>query len=210
MMNSISRAFLPALYAIAAIAPAHAVTMADVKAAFARTGSMTADFTQTSANGASVSGTMVLKRPGRIRFDYGGNARQLVVADGRTLSFVDYSVSQVSQWPVRSTPLGILLDPAADLSRVARVLPPADGPVPGQVAVLAVDPKKPEQGQITVLLARDADAPGGLRLRGWRVVDAQNNMTVVELSNIRTNIPVADSQFTFRDPRRRVPPGRVS
>jgi len=189
-------------------APLAATTIDDVQAAFARTTTMTADFTQTAASGQVVTGSMSLKRPGRIRFDYGPKARQLVVADGRTLSFVDYSVAQVSQWPVRSTPLGVLLDPAADLAKVAKVLPAAQSPVPGAVAVLAQDPKKPEQGKIIVLLTPDAAAPGGLRLSGWRVIDAQNNLTTVELSNVKLNVPVADTRFSFRDPRRQLVPGR--
>ncbi|MGL6044810.1 MAG: LolA family protein [Sandaracinobacteroides sp.] len=176
-------------------------TLAEVRQALAATTSMTASFTQTAADGRQASGTMILKRPGRIRFDYGKSASFLVVADGQRLSFVDYKVSQVSQWPVRSTPLGILLDPAADLAKVARVLPERESPLPGQVAVLAQDPKRPDVGRILFFLAPDPSAPGGLRLTGWRVTDAQANLTVVELSGARFNVPVADSNFRFRDPR---------
>ncbi|MGL6042750.1 MAG: outer-membrane lipoprotein carrier protein LolA, partial [Sandaracinobacteroides sp.] len=39
---------------------------------------MTASFTQTAADGRQASGTMILKRPGRIRFDYGKSASFLV------------------------------------------------------------------------------------------------------------------------------------
>ena len=193
-----------------AAAPAAAVTLKDVERAMAATKTMQADFAQTSATGQVARGTMALKRPGRIRFDYAGNTPYLVVSNGSTLSFVDYQVSQVSQWPVRSTPLGVLLDPEADLARVARVLPEAQSPIPGQIAVLAEDSKKPELGRITFFLAPDKAAPGGLRLTGWRVTDAQNNLTTVQLSNIRTNMALSDSGFNFRDPRKRTGPrGRV-
>jgi outer membrane lipoprotein-sorting protein len=185
-------------------------TLSDVQGALAATTSMSADFVQTAADGRRATGTMLLKRPGRIRFDYGKGATYLVVADGQRLSFVDYKVSQVSQWPVRSTPLGILLDPKADLARVARVLPESDSPIPGQVAVLAQDPKRPDIGRILVLLQPDSAAPGGMRLTGWRVTDAQGNLTVVELSQIRFNVPIAESSFAFRDPRPRgKPPGKT-
>ncbi|MBS3961156.1 MAG: outer-membrane lipoprotein carrier protein LolA [Sandarakinorhabdus sp.] len=202
--------FLLALPAIALLsAPAGAVTLADVERALAATTTMTADFSQTAATGQVARGTMVLKRPGRIRFDYAGKTPYLVVSDGRTLSFVDYQVSQVSQWPVRSTPLGVLLEPKADLARVARVLPEAQSPLPGQVAVMAEDPKKPDLGRILFFLLPDRSAPGGLLLTGWRVTDAQNKMTTVQLSNIRTNIAVSNSRFAFRDPRQKArPPGR--
>lgn len=192
-------------------APATATTLKQVEQALSATTSMTADFEQKAQNGQVARGTMVLKRPGRIRFDYGKGATYLVVADGQQLSFVDYSVSQVSQWPLRSTPLGVLLDPRADLARLARVLPESQSPLPGQVAVVAQDPKRPDMGRIMFFLAPDSQAPGGLRLTGWRVTDAQNNLTTVELENVRFNTPVAESSFKFRDPRPRIrPPGKTS
>ena len=186
--------------------PAQTVDIKAVERALSATTSLTADFRQTAADGRVANGTMLLKRPGRIRFDYGKAVPYLVVADGQRLSFVDYKVSQVSQWPIRSTPLGVLLDPKPDQSRIARVLPSGSSPVPGQVAVEAQDPKRPDFGRILFFLKPDPSAPGGLSLTGWRVTDAQNNLTVVELSNMQFNAPVSDSSFRFRDPR---PPARI-
>ncbi len=199
------------LAALLAATPAVAApSLTDVQKALSATQTLQADFVQTAADGRQVRGTMLMKRPGRIRFDYGPKATMLVVADGSRLSFVDYKVSQVSQWPVRQTPLGVLLDPNADLAKVARVVPDADNPMPGKVAVLAQDPKRPDIGRILFFLAPDSDAPGGLRLSGWRVTDAQGNLTSVELGNIRINAPVADSNFRFRDPRPvSRPPGKT-
>lgn len=218
-------AFLPAVPAAAQQAPPAATPpavrptaaaaalqpgLAEIERALVQTRSMTADFTQTAGNGQVRRGTMLLKRPGRIRFDYGRDAPILIVADGTRLSFVDYSVSQVSQWPIRQTALGVLLDPKADLSRIARVLPPDPAAGAGVVAVEAVDPKRPELGRMTFFLATDPSAPGSLRLTGWRVIDAQNGLTTVALSNVRMNVDVADSNFRFRDPRPRGrPPGKT-
>lgn len=189
---------------------AGAASLADVQRAMAATKTMAADFTQTASNGGVATGQMFLKRPGKVRFDYAGKTPYLVVADGRNLSFVDYQVSQVSQWPIRSTPLGVLLDPEADLGRLAKVLPADDSPVAGMVAVHAEDPKKPELGAILFLLTPDRAAPGGLRLSGWHVTDAQGNLTVVSLSNARFNVEISDGKFRFSDPRQRGRvPGRV-
>ncbi|WP_448582077.1 LolA family protein [Thermaurantiacus sp.] len=184
--------------------PAHAATsMGDVSRALAATRTMTARFRQIAQDGSVVTGTMTLKRPGRIRFDYGPGATFLVVADGQRLSFVDYEVAQVSQWPIRQTPLGVLLDPEADLSRVARILPEAHSSQHGTITVEAQDPQRPDLGRIRFFLVPDSAAPGGLRLNGWRVIDGQNNLTQVELSDFRWNVTVSESLFRFRDPRRR-------
>lgn len=195
---------------VAMTSPALATDIEDVRRALAATTTMSADFTQTANNGGVATGEMVLKRPGKVRFDYAGKTPYLVVSDGRTLSFVDYQVSQVSQWPIRSTPLGVLLDPDADLAGVARVIPESESPMAGVVTVHAEDPKKPETGSILFFLKPDTQAPGGLRLSGWRVTDAQGNLTSVSLSNVRFNVEVSDSRFRFDDPRRRGRvPGRV-
>ncbi len=199
-----------AVAALVAAAPTAAATLPDVQRALAATTSMSADFVQTAADGRQARGTMLLKRPGRIRFDYGKGATYLVVSNGQRLSFVDYKVAQVSEWPIRSTPLGVLLDPSADLARVARIVPDAENPMPGQVAVLAQDPKRADLGRILFFLAPDRAAPGGLRLTGWRVTDAQSNLTVVELSNIRFGGNLPESAFTFQDPRAKIrPPGKT-
>jgi outer membrane lipoprotein-sorting protein len=198
------RHFLIPVLLAAAPAAAQAPSLANVQAALAATRSMTAEFVQTAPNGGVARGTLSLQRPGRIRFDYGPGAKTLVVADGRQLSFVDYEVAQVSQWPVKSTPLGVLLQPDADLSRVAKIVP---SPMPGRIAVDAQDPKRPDLGRIQFYLRPDAAAPGRLALEGWRSVDAQGGTTQVQLANARYNIDLPSNRFTFRDPRTRTRPG---
>jgi outer membrane lipoprotein-sorting protein len=79
---------------------------------------MTAGFTQTDARGRSLSGRLTIKRPGRIRFDYGRAANMLIVGDGRALTFLDYSVNQQQRWPINDSPLSVLLNPNQDLARL--------------------------------------------------------------------------------------------
>lgn len=199
--------FRPLTFALAAslAVPAAAIAspatdLAAVSAHLRAVDTMTANFTQTDRMGKSLTGTLTLKRPGRIRFQYQPGVPILVVGDGRALTMVDYSVRQVSRWPIRNTPLGILLDPSRDMSRIARVVPADDDRV---LLVRARDPQHPEYGTITIAFARFAAAPGGLMLRGWTVIDAQNNRTTVQLTNQRFNAPVSDNMFRFNDPRPR-------
>jgi len=158
---------------------------------------MTASFTQTDRRGRTLSGTLTVKRPGRIRFDYGA-ANMLIVGDGRALNFIDYDVRQVQRWPINDSPLSVLLNPTQDLARYARVIRDDD-----QVLMVeARDPRRREFGTITLAFAKVASAPSGLILQGWNMIDAQNNRTSVRLSAQRFNQPVDDSLFTWRDPRR--------
>jgi len=148
---------------------------------------MRASFTQTDRAQNRVNGTMTLKRPGKIRFDYGSDADLLVVSNGRSLYMIDYEVNQVQRWPIRNSPLGALLDPNRDVKQFGRLLSLGN---------------RPEFGRIILNFARDASAPGGLQLMNWVAVDAQNHRTTVQLANHRYGLSVPDSTFRFRDPRR--------
>jgi outer membrane lipoprotein-sorting protein len=160
---------------------------------------MTANFSQTDRRGRTLSGTVSIKRPGRVRFDYGRTANILIVGDGNALNFIDYDVRQVSRWPINDSPLSVLLNPNQDLARFSRVTR-NDAQV---LLVEARDPRRREFGTITIAFAKSGSAPAGLLLTGWTSLDAQNNRTTIRLSNQRFNVPVADSAFRYTDPRRR-------
>lgn len=183
-------------------APAMAQAAADldkVVAALRGISTMKADFTQTDRQGTTMRGTMTLKRPGKIRFDYGKDADFLVISNGKSLYVVDYEVSQVERWPIGNSPLGALFDPDKDVKRFGKMVPTGN---PNVLSVEVRDPKKPEFGMITLIFVRNASAPGGLQLTNWVALDAQNNRTRVNLTNQRYGVAVADSTFTFKDPRR--------
>lgn len=187
---------------VLAAAPALAAPgLPQVRAHLKAVQTMTANFSQTDANGKTLTGTLTLKQPGRIRFQYEPGVPLLIVSDGKALTFIDYKVRQVSRWPVGNSPLSLLLDPDKDLAVNAQVLP---GPA-GKLLVQGRDPKHPELGTMTLAFTEQPSAPAGLILSGWTVVDAQGNRSVLTLSDQRFNQPVKDIMFQFRDPR---PQGR--
>jgi outer membrane lipoprotein-sorting protein len=160
---------------------------------------MRADFVQTDRQGTAMRGVMTLKRPGKIRFDYGKNADFLVISNGKSLFVIDYEVNQVERWPIGNSPLGALFDPERDVKRFGKMVPTGN---PDVLSVEVRDPKKPEFGMINMIFVRSPSAPGGWMLTHWVALDAQNNRTRVQLSNQRYGVAVADSTFTFKDPRR--------
>ena len=161
---------------------------------------MTANFVQTDSKNRQLSGTLSLKRPGRIRFEYGRGANMLLVGNGKTLSFVDYEVGQKSQWAIAKSPLSVLLSANPDLDRIARIVPNDDRRV---LIVRARDARRPEFGTLILGFIRSPAAPGGLLLQGWTAIDAQNKRTKVTLTNQRYNVAVPESAFTFREPTKR-------
>lgn len=161
-------------------------------------GTMTSTFTQTDRRGSTLSGKLLLKRPGHIRFEYQKGVPLLIVGDGKSLTMVDYEVRQVQRWPIRNSPLAALLDPGQDLRRYGKLVETSTDDV---ISVEVRDPKRPEFGVITMVFVRQAGAPGGLTLNGWVALDSKNNRTSVRLGNVKYNGNVPNSAFTWKDPR---------
>ena len=205
-LRALALAFAPLAFAAAAPAPVAAQApagLAQVQAHLRAVQTMTANFTQTGSRGRTLSGTLIIRRPGHIRFDYGRSANMLIVGDGNALTFIDYDVGQRQRWPVNDSPLSVLLNPNQDLSRFAHVVQD-DAQV---LMIEARDGRRREFGTITIAFAKSAGAPGGLILQGWSTRDAQNNVTTVRLSDQRFNVPVSDAAFRYREPTRRAPRG---
>jgi outer membrane lipoprotein-sorting protein len=203
-MSRLKTLALVAVPAAALAVPAAAVLaqsaspLAQVQAHLRAVDTMTATFSQTDRRGRTLTGSLTLKRPGRIRFEYQKGVPMLIVGDGKAINVIDYQVKQVQRWPIGNSPLGVLLNPEQDLSRVAKVIR-NDAQT---LLVQARDPKRPEYGTITLGFAKIPSAPAGLMLQGWVMLDSQNNQTVVKLSDQRFNVAVADSAFRWTDPRR--------
>lgn len=196
-----ARALAPvaAIALLAVPAPAATGDLAKVEAHLNAAQSMTANFVQTDSKNRQLTGTLSLKRPGRIRFEYGRGANMLLVGNGKTLTFVDYEVGQKSSWAISKSPLSVLLSGNPNLERIARVLPSE----PSILVVRARDARRPEFGTLILGFIRSPAAPGGLILQGWTAIDAQNKRTKVLLSNQRYNVAVPESAFTFKEPTKR-------
>lgn len=159
---------------------------------------MTADFTQTDREGRTINGVMTLKRPGKIRFQYGKGTEMLVVSNGKSLYLVDYEVNQVQRWPIKNSPLGALLDPNRDIKRYGKLIPTGNSEV---ISIEVRDPKRPEFGVMNMIFVKNPSAPGGLQLTHWVALDSQNHRTTVRLKNQRYGVSVSESAFKFKDPR---------
>lgn len=197
--SALARAALPVL--IVATAPAAAQTqsadMDKLRAHISAVQSMKASFVQTDARGRSSTGTMQMKRPGRVRFEYAGGDL-LLVANGKTLTFVDYTVGQKSSWPLGRTPLGVLLSNSPDLKGRAKIVPSDDSRI---VTVEARDPT--QYGSLRLVFLRSPSAPGGLQMYGWTAIDAQNKRTTVKLNNVRYNVAINEAAFAYAEPKKK-------
>lgn len=137
-------------------------------------------FTQVNADGTISTGTLYIRRPGRMRFEYNPPEDLLVLASGGQMAVFDGKSNQgrPEQYPLAETPLNLILQPRVDLAQTGMVVGHSqDGP---KTVVVAQDPQRPEIGQIEMVFT---DNP--IQLRQWVVIDDAGNRTTTILGALQ-------------------------
>lgn len=167
--------------------------------------SLKASFLQRAPGNKLSRGTLYMERPGRIRFDFKDDIPFLVVADGKSINFVDYEIGQVQKWPVKDTPMLAIIGEGFDLASVNAHIELEPGGIANLLSLAASDPDRPELGQVTVYFEQTAAITpaedAGLNLLSWVVLDATGKATTVEIYDQEINPDLAASLWTFKDPR---------
>lgn len=155
-----------------------------------------ADFIQSSSLGSRLSGQFYLDRPGRLRFDY-NEVKDFVVADGLFVYFYDSQLGEQSNAPIGQTLADFLLRKDLRLSGDLSVqqLYKKDG----HTYITVVQTDDPSVGNVELVFQ---DVP--YTFKGWKVTDAQNQVTEVQLKNLQTGVKFTDSAlFAYHDPKGR-------
>jgi outer membrane lipoprotein carrier protein len=162
---------------------------------------LTATFVQTYRSGmlgraVVEKGTLSLKPPGRMRWEYRDPEKKTFVSDGRTFYFyvpADRQVIVREQADSRGTP-ALLLSGRGDILTHFAVT--EEEPANGHRRLRLV-PKKADPEIDHVIL----DVDDAARIRGIAVVDAQGNRSQFAFDRFKENVGLADSLFRFQVPR---------
>jgi len=145
------------------------------------------EFTQVNADGSISTGEILLKRPGRVRFEYDPPNETLVVADGDTVGIIDPRSNERQGYPLHRTPLKIILARNVDLTREKMVVGhESDGT---STTIRAQDPENPDYGSIDLVFTRDP-----VELRQW-VINDQNGSTTMILGDLQTGVRLDNDLF---------------
>lgn len=147
-----------------------------------------ARFVQSNPNGSIVHGTLYLRRPGRMRFEYDPPSQLKIVADGFQVTMWDPTTKDFGQWPIGWTAASFLVRDQLSLSGDLRVEKLER--VNGLIEATMSQTKKPQEGKVIV---RFAENP--LALRGWTIIDGRGSQVAVALSDLQTGVQLADSLF---------------
>ena len=169
---------LPAL-ALARPAFAQAIPLSEISAYFNRFTTAEGAFTQINPDGSILTGTLYMRRPGRMRFEYDPPENSLVMAGGSQVAVFDARSNQgPNQYPLRHTPLSIILDRDVDFTRARMVTEHyQDGEITN---VIAQDPDNPQYGSIRLVFSASPT-----ELRQWVVRDDTGAETTVILDGMR-------------------------
>ncbi len=152
-----------------------------------------ARFVQNNPNGSVVSGTLYVRRPGRMRFEYDAPSQLKVVADGSQVTLWDPATRDFGQWPIGWTAASFLIKEPFQLSGDLTVESQSHNQ--GNLELAIVQTRRPQEGKVIVRLAENP-----LSLRGWSIIDARGNKVDVALTDFRTGIQLADSLFKYDGP----------
>ena len=135
-------------------------------------------FTQINGDGTISTGMIYIKRPGRIRFEYNPPDKSVVMAGGGAVAIFDGKSNQPpEQYPLKRTPLSIILQKNVDLARAKMVVGhTSDGKT---TTVIAQDPNHPEYGKIRMLFTSDP-----IELRQWVIEDNTGGETTLILNEL--------------------------
>jgi len=154
-----------------------------------------ASFTQINADGSISTGTLYIRRPGKVRFEYNPPEQQLVMANNNAVVVFDRKMGgEPESYPLNRTPLGLILARNVDLSRANMVV--AHGYDGTATTVTAQDPENPEYGSITL---KFTDNP--VELRQWVITDDGGGQTTVVLGALERK-QLADRLFNIEMERR--------
>ncbi|WP_050931911.1 LolA family protein [Aestuariivita boseongensis] len=175
--------------ASATSALAEAVPLSEISTYLNRMTTAKAPFTQINDDGSLQTGTLYIKRPGRVRFEYDPPVEALVVAGGGAVVIFDpKSNTEPESYPLNRTPLSIILAPTVDLDRANMVTGHGfDGTA---TVVTAQDPENPEYGNIQLSFTGDP-----VELRKWVINDSGGGQTTVILQSLETGGALSDNLF---------------
>lgn len=177
-----------------------------IQARYAKIQDFSADFVHTYEGGVlrrtvQERGTVLIKKPGKMRWSYRDPERKLFVSDGQKVyAYIPADrqviVSKLPAGDEASTP-GLFLTGKGDLLRDFVVAYPHVAPLK-DTYTLQLTPKSREPEYELLLLTVDSRT---LALRGLVAHDHQGGRSAFVFSNLKENIRPSDREFVFEMPK---------
>ena len=151
-----------------------------------------AQFSQFTDTGETSTGRLFIRRPGRIRFEYDPPEATLVVVGGGQVAVFDpKSRDEPLRFPLRHSPLSLVLERTVDLAQRDMVV--AHFEAESQTAVTLQDLENPDYGFIQLIFT---DNP--VQLRQWVVQDNSGGRTRIVLDSLTQGGKLSNVLFNIQ------------
>lgn len=164
--------------------------IAKIENYFEKLQTMQANFVQLNQDGSIYQGKFYLLRPNKFRLDYTDPSSLLVLSDGNSLINFDKDVGDPGYLSLDSTPAHFILRKHVKLTgdiTVSSLLPGLNS-----LRATLVKTNDSQMGSLTLVFQADP-----FMLKGWIVLDSQETITQVVLSEISENVPLDPKLFRF-------------
>ncbi len=147
------------------------------------------DFTQINDDGSISTGTIYIKRPGKVRFEYNAPDTGIVIAGSNTVVIYDKKSNQPAEtYPLSRTPLSIILAANVNLGQAKMVT--GHGYDGTATTVRAQDPEHPEYGSIELKFTENP-----IELRQWIINNGSGSQTTVVLGDLQKGGALPNNLF---------------
>ena len=146
-------------------------------------------FIQISSNGERLDGELFINRPGRLRVQYEPSSPILLVANGSTLTYVDWELEEISYIPISETPLRALIAPRIELNKFFKLGELERGL--GTLSITLYNLEGESAGSFKMLFA---DRP--LQLKQWFLKDATGTSIKISLLDVERDVELNKDLFT--------------
>ena len=138
------------LFASGSILNADPYSLANVSQYLTNLKLLKAKFLQFNADGTTSSGVILIKRPGRMRFEYYKPDKTLALVSAGTLAIFDPKGDEAPiTYPIKNNPISLILKSEVNLLNSGIV---ENYKVSNKEAILTIsDPKKPERGSVELV-----------------------------------------------------------
>ena len=151
-----------------------------------------ADFSQINADGTISSGTILIKRPGRMRFEYYTPDKTLVLVSAGALAIFDPKGDDAPiTYPIKNNPISLILKGEVDLlnSGILENYKMSTG----QAVVKIRDPEKPEHGSVELVFTGATP-----ELEKFTVQNENGLSTSINLEDIEYPEKINDTLFSIQ------------
>ena len=154
---------------------------------------ISANFLQIDDAGGIMRGMLAIARPGKMRVTYDAPSKDFIIADGSFVHIWNEDLQAQTNVEQGSSLAEFILRDPVRLSGDVTVTKVKHAPA--KLEVTLVQTEDTGTGSLTLVFE---DSP--LRLRQWKVVDAQGRTTGVSLENMRDDVTFPSTTFTFVPP----------